>query len=907
MIEQLARALRRAGIETDAVQLAEILWVATHRTSDPARPEPVAKTVPGTGAPGPLADPAAWADGAPAEPPMYLVPPQPVAGETVEIQLPAPVALPERLRLGRALRALKRRHPAPRLREFDLDATIDLYGDTGLLVPLLRPGSERWFDVTLVVDAEPTMDVWAQTTAELAKLLAGHGAFRRVRRLRLIDDDGEPWLLTDSGQCRHPRRAVSADGRQLVMVVSDCVGPPWSGQALWAVLREWGRHAPVVLIQTLPRRLWESTALGPADVRVRAYRPGQTNSGLHATRPWWLTDEDDGDMLPVVALTEADLARWARMVMGSAAEPVPAVPATPAWTEPTALASEIAPAARVAAVKATVSVEAYQLAVCLAAVPIRLPVARIVQYAILGDRNPVHLAEVFASGLLQRLTPLGDQIPPDEVAYDFLPGVRAVLQSSLTGDRTLEIFRAVASYLERTIGANASFTALLTGETDGTEPDPQFLPFAEVGASLLDRLGLRIHAWGSPEAEARRLLELGKEPFHADRYPAAVAALMADFRMRKALNDTDGALHALATLHEQCERSPDVDEPTRLVVLVSLGATHYGQGNLIEALRIQQEAVRRFTELYGPDHHDTLQVRENAANTTSALGQHAEARQVLTEVYRTRRAKGGLTSRATLITLNNLVIAVGLCGEPKLALRLALGAYKMWHRAAGPDAPETQDCVENIANNFLRLGRIDEAVGTYSYIADRRRIVLGANHPQTIDAEENLVTASRSSYWPIYASRLRVQGPRHPDTLNTLDRLLRANIDDDPPTQVAEVVPSEEPLAFPVETARAVGGDHTDQLAELVALAVTFEEQEAVHGPDHPRALRAKIMLAHALAAADQLDGQIEGALVIAEDSRTGIEEAAARTTGVVQPADFEIAEMIHQWILTLKNAGEAY
>ncbi len=522
MIEQLARALRRAGIETDAVQLAEILWVAIHRTPGPARTELVTAVegVPGTPPvphpPGPTVPGPAAREEEPAARPMYLVPPRPVPGEAVEVRLPAPVALPERLRLGRALRVLKRRYPAPRLREFDLDATVELYGDTGLLVPLLRPGSERWFDVILVVDAGPTMDVWAQTTAELAKLLAGHGAFRRVRRLRLIDDEGEPWLLTDSGVRRHPRRAVGREARQLIMVISDCVGPPWSGEALWAVLREWGRHSPVVLVQTLPRRLWESTALGPADVRVSAYRPGQPNSGLRVARPWWLMDEEGrGEMLPVVALTEPDLTRWARMVLGSAAEPVAAVPAGPAWAEaptPAALPEVSAPA-RVATVKATISVEAYELAVCLAAVPIRLPVARIVQYAVLGSRDPIHLAEVFASGLVQRLTPLGADVSPDEVTYDFVPGVRAVLQESLTGARTLEIFRAVAHYLERTIGASASFAALLTGETGEAELDPQFLPFAEVGAPLLDRLGLRAPPLTDDRLPGNLFLEPGGLPW----------------------------------------------------------------------------------------------------------------------------------------------------------------------------------------------------------------------------------------------------------------------------------------------------------------------------------------------------------------------------------------------------------
>ncbi|WP_206790706.1 SAV_2336 N-terminal domain-related protein [Amycolatopsis sp. MtRt-6] len=496
MIERLARALRQAGVDTDAVQLAEILWVATRRTPDPVRshqdeaqeaPELLDAPAPGPIPPRPLTrEP----EEIPEPSPRYLVPQRSAPGEAVEVRLPAPVALPGRLRLGRALRAFKQRHPASRLQEFDLDATIELYGDTGLLVPLLRPGSERWFDVTLVVDAGPTMDVWAQTTAELARLLAGHGAFRRVRRLRLVDEDGEPWLLTDAGQRQHPGRVGSHDGRRLTMVISDCVGAPWYGETLWPIIRQWGRRGPVVLVQTLPPRLWESTALGPVDVRVSGYRPGQPNSGLRVTWPWWSLGGEDqpGGVVPVVALTEPDLARWARMVMGHADVPVAGVPVGPAYDEPDR-PSEISAAARVAAVKATVSVEAYQLAVCLAAVPIRLPVARMVQYAILGSHDPVHLAEVFASGLIRRLDPA--DLPPDEVAYDFVPGVREVLQGSLTGSRTLEIFRAVAQYLERTIGASASFTALLTGVTGETEADPAFLPFAEVGASLLDRLGLR--------------------------------------------------------------------------------------------------------------------------------------------------------------------------------------------------------------------------------------------------------------------------------------------------------------------------------------------------------------------------------------------------------------------------------
>jgi TIR domain/Tetratricopeptide repeat len=378
-------------------------------------------------------------------------------------------------------------------------------------------------------------------------------------------------------------------------------------------------------------------------------------------------------------------------------------------------------------------------------------------------------------------------------------------------------------------------------------------------------------------------------------------------RSQYELGDTASALHAMTVLHEMCERSPDVDEETRLAVLVNLGATHYGQRNLAEALRIQREVVARFESLEGPAHPDTLQAKENLANTLSELGEIRSARSILTEVYRLRRDTAGRIDRATLTTLNNLVIAVGRTGARRLALRLALGAWALWHRAAGPDAPQTLESVENIGNNLLHLGYPQEAAMTHAYVARRRRIVLGPDHPDTIDATENVATARRLSYGPVYAERLRVQGPVHPDTLETLGRLLRAGLRAGTPRPGGLAATRiEDPDWEPVGEIR-LDGEHAGELAELVALAVEFEQHEAAHGPDDPRALRAKILLAHALGAADQLDGQIDVALAIVTDSRDGLEEAAARRPHTVEPYDLPNAEAIHHWILGLTGQDPSY
>ncbi|NUT97761.1 MAG: toll/interleukin-1 receptor domain-containing protein [Saccharothrix sp.] len=366
--------------------------------------------------------------------------------------------------------------------------------------------------------------------------------------------------------------------------------------------------------------------------------------------------------------------------------------------------------------------------------------------------------------------------------------------------------------------------------------------------------------------------------------PSEWHALNETGRSQYELGDTAGALYSLEILHRSCESSAAADEETRLVALVSLAAAHFGQGNYPTAAELQRESVTRLSALVGESHADTLQAKENLANTLGKLAEHDESLALHRSVYRDRSDLHGSTSRGTLITLNNLVLAVGRSGSWRLALRLALGAWARWQRAAGPDVPETLEAVEAIGHNLLRLGHAEDAANTYDHVHARRKAVLGPDHPDTIDARENAATARGWTYWAVYAERLRAQGPAHIDTLETAQRLLNANL-----------------------AMRSGDGDVMtldDVVVEVLDLAVAFADRESAHGPADPRALRANVVLAHALGAAGEVVGdQLEAAVAIVEDARDGLAEAAARTPLAVEPFDLDIAEVVHHWLLGL--AGE--
>lgn len=150
------------------------------------------------------------------------------------------------------------------------------------------------------------------------------------------------------------------------------------------------------------------------------------------------------------------------------------------------------PGQRISLFDATASEPARRLARDFAAVPLNLPVMRLVQREMLPDSWQLHLAEVFVGGLLTRITPIGDEIPPDEVQYDFWPGVRELLLRETPTRDTLGVLEAVG----RVLGVR-----LLPEGRSATPPptlDNRARPFVEVAASVLRTLGGRFSRPAEP-------------------------------------------------------------------------------------------------------------------------------------------------------------------------------------------------------------------------------------------------------------------------------------------------------------------------------------------------------------------------------------------------------------------------
>jgi tetratricopeptide (TPR) repeat protein len=423
----------------------------------------------------------------------------------VPVRSPGATALPGTLAMARALRPLRRRLRSRTSTVLDEEATVQQAVDGDLWVPAFRPALDRWLDLAMVVDDSASMVIWHRTCAELRDLLERLGAFRDVRVWRCDTDlrgrDGQltlqPAAMLSDAAGRDVRELVDPARRRLVLVVSDCVGRAWQTGEMSRALRAWGAAGSVAIVQTLPQRLWEACAPRFIPVRLGVRKPGAPNTEMHVQ----VNETDTGEArqmpVPVLELAPRWFVPWARLVSATGPEWISSTamfagdavsqPPVSADRPPEREADEL-----LAHFESFASTEALRLAACLASAPLSLPVIRLVQQTMLPGSRPSVLAEVFLGGLLRQRRPSPDrELDPDEVTYDFAPGVRARLLATLTRQDKVSVLARVSDYVAGRLGSPLDFRALLTAAEDAADVLEQDPPFAEVALQVLRDLGGR--------------------------------------------------------------------------------------------------------------------------------------------------------------------------------------------------------------------------------------------------------------------------------------------------------------------------------------------------------------------------------------------------------------------------------
>ncbi|MFD9891755.1 FxSxx-COOH system tetratricopeptide repeat protein [Amycolatopsis sp. NPDC059027] len=395
------------------------------------------------------------------------------AAETGPVEQPEPtvdgaasggIALPDSLDYFRALRTLKRATVSQRINDVVLDeeATAVRAAETGLWWPVTRSRKERWLDLTLVLDNGPSMALWRPRVSAFAGLLGQLGAFRSIQ-LRLLEtgkDNGQatPVLRggTPGAPARDPDEILDSSGRRVVLLVTDGVGDAWQKNVVYPMLARWGRVMPVSIVHLLPQWLWGRCGLGPRKAHLRVSNALRPNSrwAFDLTDSWL----EPGPVVPagavpvpVLELQPRWLAWWARLVTGAHA----------GTTEGTVVLAgdrihpdeaksppgRMSPAERVHRFRSVASPQAVRLAQLLAAVPVRLDVARVVGQHFLPEAGIQHLVELLVSGILYAPGPKEGESTWDRGgSFTFPEAVRELLLSGARRSETAGVVQVAAAH-----------------------------------------------------------------------------------------------------------------------------------------------------------------------------------------------------------------------------------------------------------------------------------------------------------------------------------------------------------------------------------------------------------------------------------------------------------------------------
>lgn len=136
------------------------------------------------------------------------------------------------------------------------------------------------------------------------------------------------------------------------------------------------------------------------------------------------------------------------------------------------------------------------------------------------------------------------------------------------------------------------------------------------------------------------------------------------------------------------------------------------------------KAIQGYNSALGPNHHYTLDARNNLANIQAQLGRKSEAEQTYLQVLPSKETNLGANDRKTLETVNNLGTFYAAQDDFMKAEEMYLRALDGFKTSLGPTHSITLSVYVNIGSLYVSQGRIHDAVKNHLLALDGYEEVL---------------------------------------------------------------------------------------------------------------------------------------------------------------------------------------
>ncbi len=309
------------------------------------------------------------------------------------------------------------------------------------------------------------------------------------------------------------------------------------------------------------------------------------------------------------------------------------------------------------------------------------------------------------------------------------------------------------------------------------------------------------------------------------------------------------------------------DHAQTLAIRDLLAAACESAGRMADAVELIRAGVADRERTSGTGHPDTLTARGNLARAYRASGQYDAAIDAYQRLASDREWVLGAEHPDTMTARSQLAGTYLAAGQADLAIAMYQQNVADWERLLNPEHRTVLTECLNLGTACQSAGRIDEAITIFGRVRSVEQKTLGPNHPETARAASYQAFALKKAgrlkeaialYRQALAGREAALGGDHPETLTSLANLASCYHS---AHRMKDAIPLYERLLAARE--RIQGADHPDALTARGNLAgayhsagrladaipvyeLTLADFERVLGPDHPDTLTLRANLADA-------------------------------------------------------------
>jgi tetratricopeptide (TPR) repeat protein len=325
--------------------------------------------------------------------------------------------------------------------------------------------------------------------------------------------------------------------------------------------------------------------------------------------------------------------------------------------------------------------------------------------------------------------------------------------------------------------------AILGRYREALENDLNLLPRYEhvFGADHLDTLHLR-----NDIAISLRCLGRFDEALQYDEKTLAIrerllgptdtATLTSRFaiaRSYRRLGHWQEALDLIRDVHDMLEGKGQLWTQFRLLVGADFSVSLRRMGYYAEAVEQGEMIFRRYNEILGPTHRDTLRAAINLINDRRLTNQLDSAQQLGEDTVAGLEKLLGTDHPNTVAARANLAIALRVSGNPMGASELSERCLDEFVEIFGDEHPSPLVVMTNLASDLAMMGEVRRARQLGEKSLELHRIVRGARHPCSLATAANLALDRRADGDPTGAEALHGEtialyedtlGSEHPET-----------------------------------------------------------------------------------------------------------------------------------------------